>query len=82
MQPPEHVTGKGVPMHPLERIIKAHTADGEISPGSLVTIDVDVAGVNDLYLQVLESFREMGGRYVWIPIRSSSSLTTTHRRQQ
>jgi homoaconitase/3-isopropylmalate dehydratase large subunit len=61
------VTRKEEPIHPLERIIKAHTADDAISTGSLVTIDIDVAGVNDLYLQVLESFREMGGRFVWDP---------------
>jgi homoaconitate hydratase family protein len=58
-----------VPMHAIERILASHAGRQQVSAGELITVDVDLAGVNDLYLQVLESFQAMGGRRVRNPER-------------
>ena len=54
-------------MHPLKNIIEEHLVEGRVTPGEYVTIHIDVAGVNDLYLQVIEAFEAMGGGRVWAP---------------
>ncbi|HHW18613.1 MAG TPA: 3-isopropylmalate dehydratase large subunit [Firmicutes bacterium] len=56
-------------MHALEKILAAHAGLSEVTTGQIVTCRVDTAGVNDLYLQVLRSFEEMGGEKVWNPDR-------------
>ena len=38
-----------------------------VSPGEIVNCRVDLAGINDLYLQTIGSFREMGGQKVRDP---------------
>jgi homoaconitate hydratase family protein len=38
-----------------------------ISLGEIVNADVDIAGINDIYLLVLHAFDEMGGNRVWDP---------------
>jgi 3-isopropylmalate dehydratase large subunit len=38
-----------------------------VRAGDIVTAAVDVAGINDLYLQVLKSFNEIGTPEVWDP---------------
>src|SRR5665648_986277 len=54
-------------MHPLYQIL-ARAADREhIKPGEFIVAKVDLAEINDLYLQVLLSFKEMGGDKVWNP---------------
>src|SRR5665648_368633 len=54
-------------MHPLYQIL-ARAADREhIKPGEFIVAQVDLAEINDLYLQVLLSFKEMGGDKVWNP---------------
>lgn len=35
------------------------------SAGEIITADIDFAEINDLYLQTIYSFREMGGEKVW-----------------
>jgi homoaconitate hydratase family protein len=54
-------------MHAIERILAMHAGRDRVHAGDVMTVDVDLAGVNDLYLQVLESFWEMGGERVWNP---------------
>ena len=54
-------------MHPLHQIL-AHAADRQkVKPSEFVVAKVDLAEINDLYLQVLLSFKEMGGDKVWDP---------------
>ena len=56
-------------MHAIEKIL-AHAAGKEsVSTGEIVNCNVDLAGINDLYLQTVRSFREMGGRKVFDPSR-------------
>jgi 3-isopropylmalate/(R)-2-methylmalate dehydratase large subunit len=53
--------------HALEKILAAHcdkTGD-EIKAGYIVDAKIDFAEINDLYLQTLYSFWEMGGKEVW-----------------
>jgi len=54
-------------MHAIEHILAEHAGRDHVQAGDVITVEVDLAGVNDLYLQVLESFWEMGGRTVWNP---------------
>lgn len=54
-------------MHALEKILATKAAKDKVKPGDIVTCKVDLAEVNDLYLQVIESFEEMGGKKVWDP---------------
>lgn len=56
-------------MHALEKILAAHAGIERVKAGQIVSCKVDLAGVNDLYLQVLRSFGEMGGDRVWDPDR-------------
>lgn len=54
-------------MHALEKIF-AHAADKDsVTTGEIVNCRVDLAGINDLYLQTVRSFYEMGGRKVHDP---------------
>ena len=54
-------------MHALESILARHSNRKSVSAGDLITIDVDIAGVNDLYVQVIDEFKRMGGKRVWDP---------------
>jgi len=54
-------------MHALESILAQHSGRSHVAAGDLITIDIDIAGVNDLYIQVIEEFRRMGGKRVWDP---------------
>jgi len=54
-------------MHALEKILSKASGNKKVQAGDIVTLDVDVAGINDLYLQVLESFKEIGASKVWDP---------------
>ncbi len=56
-------------MHAIEKIL-ARAADREqVTAGEIVTCRVDLAEVNDLYLQTLRSFYDMGGKQVFDPDR-------------
>jgi len=54
-------------MHPLHQILAHATGRNKVKPGEFVVAKVDLAEINDLYLQVLLSFKEMGGDKVWAP---------------
>lgn len=56
-------------MHALEKILASHAGTQKVATGQIVTAEVDLAEVNDLYLQVLKSFRAMRGKKVWDPSR-------------
>ena len=52
-------------MHAIEKIFARHSGKSQVSPGEIVTAKVDFAVINDLYLQTVYSFYEMGGEKVW-----------------
>ncbi len=52
-------------MHAIEKIFARHSGKSQVSPGEIVTAKVDFAEINDLYLQTVYSFYEMGGEKVW-----------------
>jgi homoaconitate hydratase family protein len=54
-------------MHALEKILARAAGKEQVQAGEMVTANVDLAEVNDLYLQVIQSFEAMGGKRVWDP---------------
>jgi 3-isopropylmalate/(R)-2-methylmalate dehydratase large subunit len=54
-------------MHALEKIMARAAGQAEVRAGEIVNCTVDVAGINDLYLQTLRSFFEVGGTKVHSP---------------
>jgi len=56
-----------ISLHALESILARHSDRKSVSAGDLITINVDIAGVNDLYVQVIDEFKRMGGKKVWDP---------------
>lgn len=52
-------------MHAIEKILARASGRKIVHVGEIVQAKVDFAEVNDLYLQTIYSFREMGGRKVW-----------------
>lgn len=54
-------------MHALEKILAEKAGKDSVNAGDIVNCVVDRAGINDLYLQTVRSFREVGGRKVAIP---------------
>jgi 3-isopropylmalate dehydratase large subunit len=54
-------------MHAVHKILAAAAGKDHVQPGEIVTAKVDVAGINDVYLIVVKSFREMLGDKVWDP---------------
>ncbi|MCS7232864.1 MAG: 3-isopropylmalate dehydratase large subunit [Synergistetes bacterium] len=56
-------------MHAIEKILAVASGKREVSPGEIVFARIDVAEVNDLYLQVIKSFIEIGGDRVYDPDR-------------
>ena len=54
-----------MPQHALEKIIAQAAGRDSVSAGEIVNVKVDFAEINDLYLQTVYSFREMGGDKVW-----------------
>ena len=54
-------------MHPLHQILARAAGREKVKPGEFIVSKVDLAEINDLYLQVLLSFKEMGGDKVWDP---------------
>ena len=49
-------------MHAVEKILARAAGREEVTTGEIVNCTVDLAGINDLYLQTLRSFAEMGGK--------------------
>lgn len=56
-------------MHAIEKIFAKHSGRSSVQTGEIVTARVDFAEINDLYLQTIYSFYEMGGERVWDPKR-------------
>jgi 3-isopropylmalate/(R)-2-methylmalate dehydratase large subunit len=54
-------------MHALEKIMAKAAGQAGVSVGEIVNCTVDVAGINDIYLQTLRSFFEVGGVRVHSP---------------
>jgi homoaconitate hydratase family protein len=54
-------------MHALEKILAKASGKKEVKVGEIVNARVDLAEINDLYLQTIKSFYEMKGTKVWDP---------------
>ena len=54
-------------MHAIEKILARAAGKPTVTTGEIVNCKVDMAGINDLYLQTLRSFFEMGGKKVHDP---------------
>lgn len=54
-------------MHALEKIMARASDNKSVKSGEIINCKVDLAEVNDLYLQVIKSFYEMGGQNVYQP---------------
>jgi len=52
-------------MHAIEKILAKNSGRAAVKTGEIVTAKVDFAEINDLYLQTVYSFYEMGGEKVW-----------------
>lgn len=59
----------GSTLHAVEKILARAAGREEVATGEIVNCTVDLAGINDLYLQTLRSFAEMGGERVHDPGR-------------
>lgn len=51
-------------MHAIEKILAKAAGQASVSRGEIFNCEVDIAGINDLYLQTIRSFYEMGGKKV------------------
>ena len=58
-------------MHAIEKILAKNSGREQVSTGEIVTAKVDFAEINDLYLQTVYSFYEMGGEKVWDNTRAA-----------
>lgn len=56
-------------MHAVEKILARAAGREAVKTGEIVNCAIDLAGINDLYLQTLRSFFEMGGTRVREPDR-------------
>ena len=54
-------------MHAVEKILAAKAGRQTVTTGEIVNCAVDIAGINDLYLQTVRSFFEIGGKRVKNP---------------
>jgi len=52
-------------MHAIEKILARNAGKDKVTTGEIIKAKVDLAEVNDLYLQTIYSFYEMGGKKVW-----------------
>lgn len=52
-------------MHALEKILARAAKLDSVKPGDIINCDIDFAEINDLYLQTVYSFYEMGGDKVF-----------------
>ncbi len=58
-------------MHVIEKILAKNSGRSTVATGEIVTAKVDFAEINDLYLQTVYSFYEMGGEKVWDNTRAA-----------
>ena len=54
-------------MHAIEKILAKAAGRQKVHTGEIVNCQVNLAGINDLYLQTIRSFVEMGGQRVHDP---------------
>lgn len=54
-------------MHAVHKILAAAAEKDHVNPGEIFPMKVDLVGVNDVYLIVVKSFREMLGEKIWDP---------------
>ncbi len=54
-------------MHAIEKALAKAAGRDQVQTGEIVNCKVDLAGINDLYLQTIRSFFEMGGQKVRDP---------------
>lgn len=54
-------------MHAIEKLLAKAAGKASVTTGEIVNCKVDMAGINDLYLQTIRSFYEMGGKKVHDP---------------
>lgn len=52
-------------MHAIEKILAKNSSCNTVHTGEIITAKVDFAEINDLYLQTIYSFYEMGGEKIW-----------------
>lgn len=52
-------------MHAIEKILAKAAGKENVTAGEIVNCKIDFAEINDLYLQTVYSFYEMGGKRVW-----------------
>lgn len=52
-------------MHAIEKILAKNSSCNTVYTGEIITAKVDFAEINDLYLQTIYSFYEMGGEKIW-----------------
>ncbi|MBS7526362.1 3-isopropylmalate dehydratase large subunit [Fusibacter paucivorans] len=52
-------------MHAIEKILAKASGRTFVKAGEIISAKVDFAEINDLYLQTIKSFDEMGGEMVW-----------------
>jgi len=56
-------------MHAIEKLLAKKAGLTSVKAGEIINCEVDMAGINDLYLQTIRSFYEMGGVKVHDPSR-------------
>lgn len=54
-------------MHALEKILAKKAGKDIVKTGEIINCEIDMAGINDLYLQTIRSFYEMGAKKVHNP---------------
>jgi len=52
-------------MHAIEKILAKAAGKDKVETGEIIVCKIDFAEINDLYLQTVYSFYEMGGEKVW-----------------
>ena len=58
-------------MHAIEKILAKNSGRTHVKTGEIITAKIDFAEINDLYLQTVYSFYEMGGEKVWDNTRAA-----------
>lgn len=54
-------------MHALEKILAKKAGKSAVKTGEIINCSIDIAGINDLYLQTVRSFYEIGAAKVAMP---------------
>lgn len=52
-------------MHAIEKIMAKASGQEKVNTGEIINAKIDFAEVNDLYLQTIKSFYEIGGKKIW-----------------